>query len=265
MTDTLADTPVLADLRDDCLTITLNRPRRGNALTPDLLRGITTALDEHRKAKTIVLTGTGSAFSCGGDIREFFDRSGDRSDLLAFARDIVGTLNETLLRLVEQERFLVCALNGPVTGGSVGLMLACDHVIACHDAFAQPYYARMGFAPDGGWTAMMPDRAGAGFTRNWLALDRRLNAAEMLEKGIIDELCFADRMPEYLEALLARTARHDRRTLAAARLLGVGGRDALSRRLEDELQAFLTLIDRDETVQRMHDFLNPNPSPSQDT
>ena len=81
-------------------------------------------------------------------------RSADRSALLSFAREIVGTLNETILNIVDRKVLLVCALNGPVTGGSIGLMLACDHVIASDTAFAQPYYARMGFAPDGGWTAI---------------------------------------------------------------------------------------------------------------
>lgn len=258
MTIALVDNPVQCRIDGDCLTLTLHRPHRGNALTPQLLCGIGKALDTYRQARTIILTGSGSAFSCGGDIHEFYARSADRSALLSFAREIVGTLNETILNIVDRKVLLVCALNGPVTGGSIGLMLACDHVIASDTAFAQPYYARMGFAPDGGWTAMMPDRAGTGFTRSWLSLDRRIDARTMARLGIVDEVC----APEVLLGRAMQHAAHsaslDRASIRAGRLLGLGGRGQLATALDAELEAFLNLINRDETVQRMHDFLNPS-------
>lgn len=265
MTTVLVDNPVLIRMNGDCLTLTLNRPHRGNALTPELLDSICQALDTHRQARTIVLTGIGSAFSCGGDIREFYDRSGNRDEVRDFARKIVGTLNETLLRIVDQNALLVCALNGPITGGSIGLMLACDHVIASEAAFAQPYYARMGFAPDGGWTAMMPGRAGLGFTRNWLSLDTRLDARDMARLAIVDEVCPPTDLARHVSRVTTRHADLDRASLRAARQLALGGRDRLANALERELQAFLTLIDRDETVQRMHDFLNPEPLVNRET
>lgn len=265
MTTTLADNPVLTRLDGDCLTLTLNRPHRGNALTPELLDGICRALDTHRQAGTIVLTGTGSAFSCGGDIREFYDRSKERGELLSFARNIVGTLNETLLRIVDQNALLVCALNGPITGGSIDLMLACDHVIASETAFAQPYYARMGFAPDGGWTAMMPGRAGLGYTRNWLSLDKRLDAREMGHRGIVDDVCAPGALAEHVERTIQQNTGLDRASIHSARLLALGGRARLASALDRELEAFLDLIDREETVQRMHDFLNPQTLPSRET
>lgn len=264
MTITLAENPVLTRLDGDCLTLTLNRPHRGNALTPALLDGICQALDTHRQARTIVLTGTGSAFSCGGDIREFYDRSENPGELLNFARTIVGTLNETLLRIVDQNAFLVCALNGPITGGSIGLMLACDHVIASETAFAQPYYARMGFAPDGGWTAMMPGRAGPGFSRNWLSLDKRLDAREMGRRGIVDEVCAPGALAEHVARAVQQNNDLDRASIHSSRLLALGGRERLATDLDSELQAFLALIDREETVQRMHDFLNPHPLPNRE-
>lgn len=257
MTVTLADNPVLTRLDGDCLTLTLNRPHRGNALTPDLLGSLCKALDTYRQARTIVITGTGAAFSCGGDIREFYDRSNNRSELLRFARDIVGTLNQTVLRIVDQNALLVCALNGPVTGGSIGLMLACDHVIASETAFAQPYYGRMGFAPDGGWTAMMPDRAGIGFTRTWLSLDQRLDAGEMVRRGLVDELYAGRQLDDRLGRIITKSEPLDRASIRAGRLLTLGGADRLAQALDAELRAFLELIDRDETVRRMHDFLYP--------
>ncbi|MBO6796081.1 enoyl-CoA hydratase/isomerase family protein [Maricaulis sp.] len=261
MTIALVDNPVQTRLDGDCLTLTLNRPHRGNALTPELLGSLCQALDTYRQARTIVLTGSGTAFSCGGDIREFYDRSHNRAGLLGFARDIVGTLNESLLRIVDQNALLVCALNGPVTGGSIGLMLACDHVIASETAFAQPYYARVGFAPDGGWTAMMPDRAGTGFTRNWLSMDKRLDAGEMARRGLVDEVCESRQLNDRLARLITQCEPLDRASIRAGRLLSLGGADRLARALDAERLAFLELIDRDETVQRMHDFLYPQTPP----
>ena len=93
-----------------------------------------------------------------------------------FGDAIVSSLNRAILALRALPCPTVAAVNGPVTGGAIGLMLACDITLMCRDAFIQPYYARMGFAPDGGWTALLPERIGTARTASWLALDTRVSA-----------------------------------------------------------------------------------------
>ncbi len=248
---------VRAETRSGVLRLVLDRPHRGNALVPDLLDGCLDALDTAGDIRAVVVTGAGRAFSAGGDVGEFRARADDREALLAYSERVVGTLNRVILRLRDMPCPVIAAVNGPVTGGSVGLMLAADMILMDATAFIQPYYARMGFAPDGGWTALMPERIGRARTARWLAFDERLDARGALAIGLVDRVVETggmdaeiDRQLAALEPLdpgLALTSRH----LLDAQIAGPD----LAGRLDQEKREFLDRIAREDTRARMNAFL----------
>lgn len=239
--------------------ILLDRPGRGNALTPDLLDGVLAGLDRaaSKGARAVVITGAGRAFSAGGDVSEFRNRAGDRDALLAYADRIVGTLNRTILRIREMPCPVIAAVNGPVTGGSVGLMLAADVIVMARGAFVQPYYARMGFAPDGGWTALMPERIGRARTVRWLTLDERVEAETAFAMGLADRLVEDTALEAGVAEIVGDMASLDPGLAATARSLvdrQIAG-PGLADRLEHEKQEFLERIAREDTRRRMNAFL----------
>jgi 2-(1,2-epoxy-1,2-dihydrophenyl)acetyl-CoA isomerase len=248
---------VRTKMRDGVLHLVLDRPGRGNALTPDLLEACLAALDGAADARAIVVTGAGRAFSSGGDVGEFHARAGDRTTLLDYADRVVGTLNRVILKLREMPCPVIAAVNGPVTGGSVGLMLAADTIVMARRAFIQPYYARMGFAPDGGWTALMPERIGRARTARWLALDARIDAQTALEIGLADRVVEDDALDTAVSDLLARIAPLDASLAGTARHLldtQIAGPD-IAERLDNEKREFLDRIAREDTIRRMNAFL----------
>ena len=252
----ISDT-VRTERRDGVLRLVLDRPRRGNALTPDLLDAVLAALDDAGDARAIVITGAGRAFSSGGDVGEFHARTNDRDALLAYADRIVGTLNRVVLRLRDMPGPVIAAVNGPVTGGSVGLMLAADIVVMAQSAFIQPYYARMGFAPDGGWTALMPERIGRARTARWLTLDERVDAAGAQAMGLADRVVADADLDREVAAVLAGLADLDTSLAGTTRKLldtQIGAPD-LAARLDNERRAFLDRIAREDTRRRMNAFL----------
>lgn len=257
MTGTAPTTAIATSGASPALRIVLDRPRRGNALTPELLDDVLDKLDGAETAMAVVITGAGRAFSSGGDIGEFHARASDREALLAYADRIVSALNRTILRLRATPCPVIAAVNGPVTGGSVGLMLAADIVVMARHAFIQPYYARMGFAPDGGWTALLPERIGRARTARWLALDERVGAEEALAMGLVDRVVAREALDETVEDLLQRMAGFDGSVIATSRRLldaQIAGPD-LAQRLENEKRAFLDRIAREDTRERMNAFL----------
>ena len=248
---------LVTPIGDGIVRLGLNRPGRGNSLNPDLLEALLEAVEQNRGARAVVVTGEGRAFSSGGDIAGFRDHSATPDMLTAYSDRIVGTLNRVILALRDLPCPTLAGVNGPVTGGSLGLMLACDCVIMSRSAFIQPYYARMGFAPDGGWTAMLPDRIGPARTQAWIARDDRVDATNAFAIGLADELT----EPEAFEAALAHRAHQlaaqDAGTIRTARRLvqpDLTG-DRLAERLDVERLAFLDLIARPETAERMKTFL----------
>lgn len=258
MSGTQPDT-VLVDRQDDVLTVRLHRPGRGNALVPEMLDAL---LDEIDKAErldlaALVITGHGKAFSSGGDVAEFARRIDDPAALQAWSERLVGMLNTTILRLRALPCPVLAAVNGPVTGGSVGLMLAADTILMSRDAFIQPCYAMMGFAPDGGWTALMPDRIGRARTQAWLARDHRVAADEARSIGLADRLVDAADFQTAIDEDTARLTAGSRASLAnARRLLDAQCVPPLEERLAGELDAFLQQITQPETHDRMRRFLD---------
>lgn len=259
MTQTPDPSPLRVSRDADIVRIALNRPARGNALTPELLTAFCAALEDAQDARAVVVTGEGRAFSSGGDIREFHSRADNVDALERFGDAIVSSLNRAILALRALPCPTVAAVNGPVTGGAIGLMLACDITLMCRDAFIQPYYARMGFAPDGGWTALLPERIGTARTASWLALDTRVSAVAAFEMGLADRLADARNFTAELDSILATLALHDPAVTATSRRLldARRGPEALADCLDRERAAFRQLLVRPETRSRMAAFLAP--------
>lgn len=164
--------------------VTIDRPDRHNSLVPPLLDDLDDALAEATgdpATRAVVLRSTGSSFSTGGDVREIYDH---RDDLAAYADRLVGGLNDVVVRLVEAPIPVVVAVDGIVTGGSVGLLLGGDLVFLAPEATITPYYATVGFSPDGGWTALMPAVIGRRRTAEVLATDRTIHPDEAVVWGL---------------------------------------------------------------------------------
>lgn len=127
-----ADT-VLYEADQAVARITINRPDRRNAISPDVVRGIADALERAEatsSVKVVVLTGAGDrAFCAGGDLGGMAEAEGKVGE--HFLRAELGELFEQMraARLP-----IVARVNGHALAGGFGLMLACDLVVAASDA-----------------------------------------------------------------------------------------------------------------------------------
>lgn len=225
-------------------TITLNRAGRHNSLVPELLesliRDIAGAAASDLRA--LVLGANGRSFSTGGDVAAFFAVT--PSGRGAYAGRIVGALNRAILALLDLPIPVIGRVHGPVTGGALGLVLACDLVAVTPAAFFQPYYVDVGFSPDGGWSALLPERIGAARARVVQLLNRRISAAEAVEWGIATTLVEPGELDStialWLETLGAKVA--SALGCTKARLLPPERRAAYAAGLEAERRSFVAQI-----------------------
>jgi 2-(1,2-epoxy-1,2-dihydrophenyl)acetyl-CoA isomerase len=234
-----------------CARLAMSAPR-ANSLEPGLLRDIALALDaaEAQDAKVILICG-GSNFSSGGDVRAFHAASLN-NQAVEYAREVVPLLQALVARLIAMPRLVVVAAHGAITGGSAGLLFAADLAVLAPDAFVQPYYAKVGFAPDGGWTALLPERIGAGRALEWLQSDRRLTAEALRDAGLAAAV--SDTPEETAMELAARGEIGTR--LAVKALIWDDVRcGRINARLEAETEAFLDRIIQPDTALGMSRFL----------
>lgn len=110
--------------------IKLNRPEKRNALNPELVSSLKTAISEselNEKVKSIIITGEGSAFCAGADL-EYLNRLRDFS-VMENQKD-----SENLAEMFKSIYFCslptIAAVNGPAIAGGCGLAISCDYVFA---------------------------------------------------------------------------------------------------------------------------------------
>jgi enoyl-CoA hydratase len=176
----------LVDLRseDGLWTLTLNDPKRRNALGPVLHKQLgdavsTVAADP--EARVLVVAGAGSAFCAGADLPAVF---GDTSRSVARLREDLHTVYDSFLRLLSLPMPTIAAVQGPAVGAGLNLAMACDVRLAGPRASFAATFSRIGLHPGGGCTwflvrALGPQRALA------LMLDGgSLDGQQAVEAGI---------------------------------------------------------------------------------
>lgn len=236
---------------DGVAVITLNRPQRCNALTVELLTELNSVLDQLDNPTAVVLAAAGRHFSTGGDVARFACEVAAGQGP-AYAQAVVGALNQAILKLAALPCPVVVKVQGALTGGALGLVLAADLVAMDRNAFVQPFYSVVGFAPDGGWTAMLPARIGATTAREIQLLNRRVSADEALTLGLAQAV--TDDPATVCAEWLATLRGHVPGSLAVTKRM-TSDLSKLEAALDAERLAFVERIEIDEVRDGMARFL----------
>lgn len=120
---------LLVQQDEHIVTLTFNKPEKKNPLSQDLVNELLWALDDAEgddNVRVIVLTGAGSAFSAGADLKGM---SADRGKL-----EKKGEFDDLLLRFDSLEKPVVARIPGYVMGGAMGIVACCHFAVACESA-----------------------------------------------------------------------------------------------------------------------------------
>jgi enoyl-CoA hydratase len=206
--------------------IQLNRPQVMNAMNRAFwneLPAIVREIDDHARARVIVISSTGKHFSAGMDLAVFTDgegvSAGHGGDVAvrneAFRRHI-HHLQDTFSCLDKARMPILAACQGGVIGGAVDFVSACDIRYASADAFFCIQEINIGMTADVGTFPRLCKLIPEGWVRELAYTGRRLTAQRAKEIGLVNEV-FADH-----EALLAHVM-ETAREIAAKSPLAVAG------------------------------------------
>ena len=176
---------IRAELADDVLTITLNRPERMNALTPMLFREATAAIDAGmaQGARALIITGEGRAFCAGADLLpDSYGYEGLPDDLGVLIDDHYNPFVEKLAGLNVP---VITALNGPAVGAGLSLALMGDISIAARSAYLLLAFVNIGLVPDAGATWLVAKAVGRTKALEMALLGERMSADDAVEAGLI--------------------------------------------------------------------------------
>ncbi len=190
-------------------TITLNRPERLNAYTPQMRRELSHAfatLDVDDQVRAIVVTGAGRAFCAGADVssgERAFDRSDDPSYLESLAAERARSL-----RPWELTKPIIAAINGPAVGAGVTITLQWDIRIAAETARLGFVFVRRGLSPEALSTWILPRLVGCSRAAELLLTGRMLSAREALAYGLVSEVVPDDELLPRAQAIAREIAEH---------------------------------------------------------
>lgn len=188
-------------------TISLNRPDKLNAfagtMRDDLARALASA-GENADVRVIVITGTGKAFSAGGDI-DYMQSLQEKREIVEFTTLLsAGAAVVNSIREVDQP--VIAAVNGIAAGAGLNLALACDMRIAAESARFSASFVRIGLHPDWGGTYFLPRVLGASRAMELMMTGRMVEADEALAIGLVDRIVPDDALQEETSRLAATIA-----------------------------------------------------------
>ncbi len=160
----------------DVAILTLTRPDRRNALNTELCLAVHAAVDEAvaAGARSIVVTGEGTAFCAGADLGGVYDDA------------FIDALYAMLHHLTQVPVPIIASVNGPAIGAGTQLAIACDLRVADEPArFAVPT-ARNGMAVDAWTIRTLASLAGAGRARRVMLAADTVGRDEAITCGLAD-------------------------------------------------------------------------------
>lgn len=200
---------IVVNWKEEYAVIEFNNPSKLNALNEDLLRSALRTFNEVVKdgrAKSVIITGAGRAFSAGADIEALKQVRNINKDsahrLLADMMEDVG--NAFVESMLNSPIPVICAINGPCVGGGVGIALAADVTLAARSAYLLvPQVSTLGLVPDLGATWLLSRAVGRARALGISLLGGRISA-EIAERWGLIWSCVDDSDLEIETEMIAR-------------------------------------------------------------
>lgn len=202
---------VLRERQGATLVIRLNRPERRNAFDLEVRQGIAEAVYEARDDDTVravVLTGSDGVFCAGGDLKALSEAKRP----VFKDRDRIRRLHPWFRELVNLEKPVIAAVDGPAFGAGFNLALACDFIIGTPRTRFCAVFGRIGLVPDLGGFFLLPRIVGLQRAKDLVFSAREVDAAEALQLGILMQVVEPAQLMDTALALAARY--HDASTEA---------------------------------------------------
>jgi methylglutaconyl-CoA hydratase len=173
-------------------TITLARPEKRNAISPEMIGDLLGVLDEaeHSVARVVILTGAGSAFCAGMDLEALRNLSTQTQEQHAADAERMGKM---FYRVYSFPKPLIAAVNGPAIAGGTGLATLADFTLTVPEAKFGYTEARIGFLP-AVVSVFLLRQVGEKITRELLLTGKIFDAAEAHQLGLVTEIVAADKL-----------------------------------------------------------------------
>ncbi|MGF0237397.1 crotonase/enoyl-CoA hydratase family protein [Rhodococcus sp. IEGM1300] len=245
------------------VTVRMNHPDTRNALTtPEQIQefvDLCAQLRRDQSVRVMVLTGNGSAFCAGGNVKDMRERdgifAGSPYELRNNYRDGIQRIP---LAIYELDIPVIAAVNGPAIGAGLDLACMCDIRLAAPKAIFAESFVRLGIVPGDGGAWLLPRIIGIPKASLMAFTGDAIDAAKALEWGLVEQVCTHETLQSEAQALARRIASNPGHALRLCkRLLREGQHmrldsllelsaayQALAHHTEDHQEAVAAFVDK---------------------
>ncbi len=220
---------ILYQAEDGIVTITINRPEKRNPVSErDVVDGLVGALQRlhgDTAARVGILTGAGSAFSAGGDLRAMDSALDERATRPVRTLDYYEHgIQRIPLAFEALDVPIIAAVNGPAIGAGCDLACMCDLRIAAESARFAESFVKIGIIPGDGGAWLLPRAVGYAKACEMAYTGDPVSAAEALACGLVSKVVPDAELMEAAKALARRIAVNPRQAVRMTKMLIKQGR-----------------------------------------
>lgn len=219
---------VLYEQDGPLVTITLNDPGMRNPISErEMVDGIVDALErlnEDGSVRVAILTGAGTAFSSGGDLRKMQAEGAARAEKPHLTpRYYKFGIQRIPLAFEKLDVPIIAAVNGPAIGAGLDLACMCDMRIASESARFAESFVKVGIVPGDGGAWLLPRVIGMPRATQMTLTGETIDAAKALEYGLVTETLTPEKLMDRARTIAASIAANPgHSTRMAKRLLREG-------------------------------------------
>ncbi len=210
-------TTILVTDIDGVCTITLNRPERRNAMTPEMQVELIAAMEEATRSdcRVVVLAGAGEGFCAGLDLSVLLKMNDKSAAEHTVDAERIARLFWTLYELPKPT---IAVVHGAAIAGGTGLATMCDFTLAAPGAKFGYTEVRIGFVP-AVVSAFLVLQVGEKQARDLLLTGRLFTSEEALQLGLVNEVVAPERLAERTLELVAVLKANSPESIAATKRL----------------------------------------------
>jgi enoyl-CoA hydratase/carnithine racemase len=226
--------------------IKLRRPEKKNAITQEMYRGMSDAIDtaqNNPQVRCIIITGGSGVFTAGNDLEDFLHAGAAGSEAMRASAAI-----KFLYSLAHNVKPVIAAVDGIAIGIGTTMLFHCDYVLASTAATFSTPFIHLGLVPEGASSLLMPATMGYQRAFAMLVMGRTMTAEEAHVAGFVNAVV----APGHTEVEAQKVARDICRlpadAVAISRRLLRTPPDELTRRIDQEAHLFGERMNSNEAV-----------------